>query len=230
MGEHTRGGFAEFLTVPARNLFAIPDSLGWDEAAAAPLTFQTAWRARVTRGRVSAGDVLLVTGGSGGVATAAIQIGRYLGARVFALTSGPENVQRVEALGASRGIDRETEDMVAVIRDETDGRLADVVLDSVGEAVWKAALRCMASGGRLVTYGATTGPRVEINLRHVFWKQLEILGSTMATVQEFERVMGLVAEGELTPVVDRVLPLEDASAAHRALEEGQVFGKLVLRP
>ena len=230
IGEHTSGGFAELLTVPARNLFAIPDSLGWDGAAAAPLTFQTAWRALVTRGRLSAGEVLLVTGGSGGVATAAIQIGRYLGARVLALTSGRENVSRVVALGADRGIDRHTEDVVAVVREETDGRGADVVLDSVGESLWDTALSCLGTGGRIVTYGATTGAIAEINLRHVFWKQLEILGSTMATMEEFERVMGLVAAGELTPVVGRVLPLDEASGAHRALEEGQVFGKLVLRP
>lgn len=230
IGEHTPGGFAELLTVPASNLFAIPDSLGWEQAAAAPLTFQTAWRALVTRARLTAGEVLLVTGGSGGVATAAIQIGRHLEARVFALTSGPENVRRVVELGADRGIDRQTEDVVAVIREETNGRQADVVLDSVGEALWKTVLRSLAPGGRLVTYGATTGARVEIDLRHMFWKQLEVLGSTMATAREFDQVMGLVTSGALTPVVDRVLPLTEASDAHRVLEEGQVFGKLVLRP
>ncbi len=229
LGEHVRGGTAERVRVPARNLFRLPADIPWESAAAAPLVFQTAWRA-LRRGRLAKGETLLVTGASGGVSTAAVQIGRHLGARVLALTSGDGNARRVAELGADAAIDRLRSDLVPEVRELTDGRGVDVVLDSVGEAIWTDCLRCLAPGGRLVTYGATTGPKAALDIRHVFWKQLAIVGSTMASRDEFEEVMALVVAGELAPIVDEVLPLERIREAHRRLEGGEVFGKLVLTP
>ncbi len=230
IGEHVAGGTADRVRVPAVNLYRIPDSLEFESAAAAPLVYQTAWRAVRSRARLSADETLLVTGGSGGVSTAAIQIGAHLGARVIALTSGPENARRCAALGADVVLDRLNSDFVAEIRACTGGVGVDVIIDSVGEALWSDCMRCLGPNGRLVTYGATTGARGSLDIRHVFWKQLQVIGTTMASRREFEDVMRLVAQGELRPVVDSVLPLEQIRQAHEALEAGQVFGKLVLVP
>ena len=230
LGEHVRGAAAELVRVPATNLFRIPEDLPFEAAAAAPLVFQTAWRALKTRGRLREDETLLVTGASGGVATAGVQIGRYLGARVLAITSGPENVKRIEELGADLGIDRLTEDLDARIREAVAGRGVDVVLDSVGEALWKTISRALGPDGRIVVYGATTGAKVPLHLSHVFWKQLSVIGSTMSSRAEFEEVMALVADGTLEPVLDDVLPLDQIREAHERLEAGNVFGKLVLTP
>lgn len=230
LGEHVPGAAAELVRVPATNLFGLPDDLALETAAAAPLAFQTAWRALKTRGRLREGETLLVTGASGGVATAGIQIGRHLGARVLAITSGPENVKRVEELGADVAIDRLSEDVDARIAEAVAGRGVDVALDSVGEALWKTVNRALGPDGRVVIYGATTGSRVTLHLSHVFWKQLSVIGSTMSSRAEFEEVMSLVADGTLKPVLDEVLPLDEIRAAHERLEAGTVFGKLVLTP
>lgn len=230
LGEHVRGSAAELVRVPATNLFRIPGDYPFERAAAAPLVFQTAWRALTTRGRLRDGETLLVTGASGGVATAGVQIGRHLGARVLAVTSGDENAARVAGLGADVVIDRRAEDVDARIRDETAGRGVDVVLDSVGEAMWKTVTRAVGPDGRIVVYGATTGPKVSLHLAHVFWKQQSVIGSTMSSRREFEEVMSLVVDGTLEPVLDDVLPLERIREAHERLEAGRVFGKLVLTP
>lgn len=230
LGEHVAGGTAERVRVAARNLFRIPESLDFVTAAAAPLAYQTAWRALTTRGGLRAKDTVLVTGGSGGVSTAAIQICLALGAEVLAVTSGPENKRRLEDLGVRRVFDRSAESFVDGVLDHTNGRGADLVVDSVGEAVWRDCLRCLNRLGRLVTYGATTGARGAVEIRHMFWKQQTVLGSTMATRAEFEDVMARVAAGELRPVVGQVLPLEAIREAHEQLENGRVFGKLVLQP
>lgn len=230
IGEHMRGGFAELVAVPARNLFAIPDELPWATAAAAPLVYQTAWRALMTRARLRAGETVLVTGASGGVSTAGIQIAKRAGASVYAVTSGPENVARVRGLGADVVIDRLEEDFSKRVWAETGKRGVDVILDSVGEAMWDGCLRSLAPLGRMVVYGRTTGSKGSISIPHLFWKQYAVMGSTMAGVADFEKVMGLVAAGELDPVVHDVLPLERARDAYRLLAEGGVFGKLVLTP
>lgn len=228
LGEHVPGAAAELVRIPATNLFRIPEGLAFESAAAAPLAFQTAWRALTTRGRLRADETLLVTGASGGVATAGVQIGRHLGARVLAITSGAENVARVRELGADVAIDRLSEDVDARIRDAVAGRGVDVVLDSVGEALWNTVNRALGPDGRIVVYGATTGAKVGLHLAHLFWKQLSVIGSTMSSRAEFEEVMSLVADGTLAAVVDDVLPLERIREAHERLEAGDVFGKLVL--
>lgn len=230
LGEHIRGGMAEKVVVPARNLLPIPDGFPFEQAAAAPLVFQTAWRALVGRSHLRPGETLLVTGASGGVSTGAIQIGKLAGATVYAVTSGSENARRVAELGADLVIDRREEEFSRRVWEETGKRGVDVVLDSVGEAVWEGAVRALAPGGRLVTYGATTGAEGRVNIRRLFWRQLQVIGSTMASRSEFEEVMRLVFAGRLKPVVDDVLRLERIREAHERLERGEVFGKLVLRP
>ena len=230
LGEHVAGGTAERVRVAARNLYRIPDDLEFRVAAAAPLAYQTAWRALKTRGGLARGDSVLVTGASGGVSTAAIQISKLLGARVLAVTSGPDNVSRVQELGADVVFDRLETDFAEDVKAHTEGRGVDLVLDSVGEATWAQCLRSLSRLGRMVTYGATTGPRGAVEIRHMFWKQISVAGSTMATRSEFEAVMQHVVAGDLAPVVGDVLPLSAIREAHEALEAGRVFGKLVLEP
>ena len=229
LGEHTQGGFAEFVVAPAASLYRIPDDYDAVRAAAAPLAYLTAWRALTTRARLQPGESVLITGASGGVASAAIQIAKYLGAHVFAVTTG-ENLERVLALGADTVYDRNQGDYGKQLWRDTGKRGVDVVLDSVGSATWQTNLRSMARLGRLVVYGATTGPMAETDLRVLFWKQLEILGTTMSTHEEFCEVMDLVFSGQLQPVIDSVVPLSEARAAHERLERGEQFGKIVLVP
>lgn len=231
LGEHTQGGFAEYVAVPAANLLSVPEHVSFETAAAAGLVFVTAWRGLMSRARLRAGERVLITGASGGVSTAAIQIAKMAGATVYAVTSGPENVERVKALGADRVYDRKrVDDFSREVWRDTDKKGVHVVLDAVGEAIWPQCLKALAVGGRLVTYGATTGARGVTEIRVVFWKQLSILGSTMGTPEEFREVMRLVFDGTLAPVIHEVLPLAEAARAHEMLESGGVFGKLVLVP
>ncbi|MEJ2311044.1 MAG: zinc-binding dehydrogenase [Gemmatimonadales bacterium] len=229
LGEHVTGALAERVCVPSGNLLHLPDGFPARRAAAAPLVFQTAWRALVTRARLRAGETVLVTGASGGVSTAAIQIAKRLEAKVIAATSGPY-LEAVRALGADHVIDRGTEDLSTAVRRLTERRGVDVALDSVGEKTWKKTVGSLARNGRLVTYGATTGAEGCQDVRLVFWKQLQIIGSTMASHSEFVEVMGLVFDGSLEPVVDVVWPLERIGEAHERLEAGEAFGKIVLTP
>jgi NADPH:quinone reductase-like Zn-dependent oxidoreductase len=230
IGEHTDGGFAEFVAVPAENVHPIPDTLSFEAAAALPVSYQTAWRAVVSRGRVRAGEEVLVLGASGGTAIAAVQVAKLCGARVYAVTSGAENVARLRELGADVVYDRTEVDFSKEVYRDTGKRGVDVVVENVGEATWKGSVRALAKGGRLVTYGATTGPRAEVDLRVLFWKQVEIIGTTMASRAEFAEMLRVVFRGDLHPVIDRVLPLERAREAHERLEEGGQFGKIVLVP
>ncbi len=230
IGEHTQGGHADYAIVPSDNLVALPEAVSYRTAAAAGLAYVTAWRGLISRGGVQAGDRVLVTGASGGVSTAAIQIARLVGATVFAVTSGPDNVARVAALGADRVYDRLTTDWSRALHADTDKAGVDVVLDSVGGPMWTPCVRALAAGGRLVTYGATSGPESQQDIRRVFWKQLSILGTTMGNRAEFVAVMERVFAGALEPVVADVLDLDGVSSGHERLEQGGVFGKLVVEP
>ncbi|MGH7504378.1 MAG: zinc-binding dehydrogenase, partial [Longimicrobiales bacterium] len=229
IGEHTQGGFAEFVAVPAANLYPIPTGFDFDRAAAAPLAFLTSWRGLITRGRLRPGESALITGASGGTGSAAVQIAKLAGAHVFAVTTA-ENVDRVRALGADVVYDRMTVDYSREVWRDTGKRGVDVIFDSVGEATWQGNVRAAARGGRIVVYGATTGHDAAIDMRQLFWKQLEILGTTMSNRAEFRTVMDLIIAGRLDPVIDVVWPLDQASAAHERLEAGRQFGKIVLRP
>jgi len=230
LGEHTQGGFAEYVLVPAANVLELPEGFPASEAAAAGLVFVTAWRGLLTRGGLKAGEKVLITGASGGVGTAAVQIARMAGAKVYAVTSGPDNVRRVQALGADVVYDRKKVQFSREVWQDTGKKGVDLVFDAVGEEIWEQCLRALAVRGRLVTYGATTGARGSTEIRVVFWKQLSILGTTMGTPAEFRKVMRLVFEGRLSPVISEVIPLDDARRAHELLESGTVFGKLVLVP
>ena len=230
LGEHTQGGFAEYAIVPASNVLELPEDFPAEKAAAAGLVYVTAWRALMTRAQLRAGERILITGASGGVGTAAIQIAVSAGAKVYALTGGEKKVRLLEELGAHVVYDRHKVDFSREVWRETAKRGVHVVFDTVGEAVWPQALRTLGHGGRLVTSGATTGSRGVTEIRLVFWKQLTIMGSTMGTPAEFRQVMRLVFSGSLEPVIHSVMPLDETRKAHEMLEAGEVFGKIVLVP
>jgi NADPH:quinone reductase-like Zn-dependent oxidoreductase len=228
LGEHVWGGLAEMVVVPAHRLHRKPAALSWAEAAAFPLVFQTAWRALITRAALRAGETVVILGSSGGVGTAAVQIARLAGARVIAVTSSPSRCQTVIGLGAHVAIDRQAESWSKAVWRETGKRGADVVVENVGAPTWRDSVRATARGGRIVTYGATAGPIAEMDLRYVFWRQIAILGTTMATDGEFAAVMNAIEAGTLRPVVGEVMPLTEAARAQEMLEAGQVPGKIVL--
>ena len=227
LGLRSQGGYAELVTVPATSLVPIPDHIGFVEAAAFPLTFLTAWHMLVTRAQIRRGDTVLVLAGGSGVGQAAIQIARLHGARVFA-TSGPSKMDRTKALGAEMVFDHYASDFGREIRQITSGRGVDVVVEHVGEATWDRSVRALANGGRLVTCGATTGATAGVDLTHLFARQLSLLGSYMGARAELLAAAPHFFAGHLTPVIDEVVPLPEAAAAHRRLEAGQQFGKIVL--
>jgi NADPH:quinone reductase-like Zn-dependent oxidoreductase len=230
IGEHTQGGFAEYCVVPIANLVEVPREISFREAAAASLVGVTAWRGLMVRGALHAGERVLITGASGGVSSIAIQMARLAGAEVYAVTSGADNVAKAKDLGAHTVYDRHEVDWGRLIFKDTGKRGVDLVLDSVGEAVWPSCLRALAVGGRLVTFGATTGAAGNTEIRLVFWKQLSILGSTMGSPRDYRNAMNLVFQGKVEPVIHSVLPLGEARKAHEILEAGEVFGKIVLEP
>jgi NADPH:quinone reductase-like Zn-dependent oxidoreductase len=230
LGEHTNGGFAEFVAVPATGAYPIPDSMPFEEAAALPISYQTAWRALVTRAALKPGEDVLVIGASGGTAVASIQVAKLMGARVFAVTRGAQSVSRVRDVGADVVYDRDKVDFSREVYRDTGKRGVDVVVENVGEATWQGSVRALARNGRLVTYGATAGPKATTDLRLVFWKQLQIIGTTMASRAEFEAMLRVAVQGGFKPVIDTVMPLTEAAAAHERLEAGEQFGKIVLVP
>lgn len=230
VGEHGDGGYAELVKVPARNLMRMPDDFSFEEAAAAPLTFLTAWRMLITRARLRAGEDILILGASGGVGTAALQIAKLAGARVFVTGGSEDKLQKLEELGADELINYQDVDFSKDVYQRTGKRGVDVVVENVGEATFKGSVRALRKGGRLVTCGATTGPKGEVDLRLLFWNQLELIGSTMGTRAEFDDVMNLVWERKLAPIVHRTFPLSDAQTAHETMANGDFFGKLLLTP
>ena len=233
IGEHYRGGYADYISVDAANIVPVPkhSELEFNELASAPLTFMTAWRMLMPKAKVKPGDDVLIIGIGGGVALAALQIAKLAGARVIVTSSSDEKLEKAEKLGASIGINyRDNPDFHKEVFSITNRRGVDIVVDSVGEATWEKSLRSLTKGGRLVTCGATTGPNVSTNINLVFWKQIEILGSTMGSRAELRDVLKLVFNGKLKPIVDRALPLSKAQEAHELLEKGRQFGKLVLNP
>jgi NADPH:quinone reductase-like Zn-dependent oxidoreductase len=230
LGEHTDGGFAEFVAAEADHVYRIPDEMAFEDAAAIPISYMTAWRALVTRAALKPGEDVLVIGASGGTALAAVQIARLMGARVFAVTKGAEKVERIRELGADVVYDRAEMDWAKAVFKDTDRRGVDVVVENVGTPTWAGSVRALANGGRLVTYGGTGGPRVELDIRSVFWRQVQVIGTTMASRGEFEDLLRVIFAGRLRPVVDSVMALDDARAAHERLEAGGQLGKVVLVP
>lgn len=228
LGLQSDGGYAELVSVPAENVIPIPDALDTIRAAAFPLTFLTAWHMLVTRAAVREGDVVLVLAGGSGVGQAAIQLARHFGARVFA-TAAPAKADRTRALGAEQVFDHYQGDFARDVRRATGGRGADIVVEHVGRATWERSVRALASGGRLVTCGATTGAGGSLDLQHLFARQLSILGCYMGRFAELRAAAALLFEGRVAPVIDEVFPLSRAADAQRRLEEKGQFGKIVLQ-
>ncbi len=230
MGEDISGGYCEKIVVPAQNVVATPKSLAFADAAAIPTTFLTAWQMLTRKAPVKPGDDVLVVAAGSGVGVAAVQIAKLHGARVIATASSDEKLARARALGADETINHATQDLVAEVKRLTGKRGVDIVFEHVGAAVWPKLILATARGGRIVTCGATSGWDARTDLRHVFFRQLEILGSTMGAKGDLFPILEHVGAGRLTPVVDRTMPLSEARAAHRLLEERSIFGKIVLVP
>ncbi len=227
VGEHMDGTHAELIAVPAEYVHPIPDGVSFEEAAAFPLVFATAYRMLATRAGLREGEWVLVWGIGAGVATAALAIAKALGARVVVTSTSDEKLARARELGADAAV-RTDGDVVDEVRALTGGRGVDVVVEHVGEATWKTSLQAVRKEGRIAVCGATSGPNPPANLHRIFWKQLAIFGSTMGTREDFRSTYDLVASGRARPVVDRVFPLTEAKAAHEYLESGRQFGKVVL--
>jgi NADPH:quinone reductase-like Zn-dependent oxidoreductase len=229
LGEHTQGGYAQHVVVPDANLVAYPANLPFTEVAAVPLVFLTAWQMVVDKARVRPGQTVLVQAAGSGVSSAAIQIAKLHGARVIATAGSDAKAERALALGADHVINYTTQDFVTEVKALTGKRGVDVVIEHVGGEVMARSVVATASGGRIVTCGATTGYEPTIDLRHVFFRQIEILGSTMGSKGSLFVILEHVKAGRLKPVVDRVLSLWEAADGHRALEERAAFGKIVLQ-
>lgn len=230
LGENVGGGYCERICVPQANLVAKPENLGMIEAAAVPLTFLTAWQMVVTRGRVAPGDTVLVHAVGSGVGVAALQIAKLHGARVVALASTDAKLERARELGADATVRTADPDWPKQVRalPWVGKRGLDLVVEHTGKDTWSASIELARRGGTVVTCGASSGWDATTDLRHVFFRQIQILGSTMGSKASLHRIMALCGEGKLRPVVDRVFPLADAAAAHRHLESRAQFGKVVL--
>jgi len=228
IGEHGDGTNAELIAVPATNVHPIPEGLSFEDAAAFPLVFETAYRMLVTRAGLREGEWVLAWGIGGGVSTAALAIAKALGACVLVTSSSDAKLERARDLGADATVNHATDDVKAAVQEATDGHGIDVVVENVGEATWATSLQVAAPGGRITVCGATSGPNPPAALHRIWWKQLSILGSTMGTGEDFAGAYELVASGRAVPVVDSVLPLEEIRAAHERLEAGEQLGKIVL--
>ena len=228
LGYQSDGGYAEYVRVPLANLIPVPPHVGFVDAAAFPLTFLTAWHMLFNRARVQEGDVVLVLAAGSGVGHAAVQLARHAGAFVIATAGSPGKLDLAATLGADATVDHAAGDIAAEVRRITSGRGADIVIEHVGKATWQASVKCLAKGGRVVTCGATTGYDTGLDLRHLFGRQLSLLGSYMGEKSELLKAARLFFGGLVRPVVDRVFPLADAAAAQRYLEERRQFGKIVL--
>jgi len=228
IGEHGDGTNAQLIAVPETNLYPIPGGLSFEEAAAFPLVFETAYRMLVTRAALQEGEWVLLWGIGSGVSTAGLAIAHALGARTIVTSSSDAKLARARELGADVAVNHSTGDVGAAVKEATEGRGADVVVEHVGEATWKKSLDAAAYGGRIAVCGATTGPNPPAALHRIWWKQLSILGSTMGRKDDFEGAYRLIAEGRARPVVDEVVPLSEIRAAHARLEAGEQLGKIVL--
>lgn len=228
VGEHCAGTVAEYVVVPAENLAPVPAAMPWSQAAAFSLATLTAWRMLVTRARLQPGETVLIWGIGGGVALAALQIARLIGARTIVTSGTEEKLDAALTLGADVALNHRQVDVAAEVRKQTRGLGADVVVDSVGEQSWPGSLRALRRGGRMAVCGATSGPVVSLDLRRLFWHGWNILGSTLGSRREYAEVVRLATQGSLWPVVDKVVPLEESLGAFERLQRGEQMGKLVI--
>jgi NADPH:quinone reductase-like Zn-dependent oxidoreductase len=230
LGNGVDGGNCELIAVPAATVIAIPAALDFNQAASVPLVFVTAWHMLVGRAGVRPGQTVLVLGASSGVGIAAIQIAKLFHCRVITTAGDEAKLEKGRALGADFGINHYKQKISEEVRKITNKEGVDIVVEHVGAATWDESVKSLKSGGTLVTCGATTGPSAGIDLRYLFARQLSLLGSYMGTMGELHEVLSHVFAGRLKPVVDRVFPLKDLRAAHELLENGQMFGKIVVNP
>jgi len=230
LGNAVDGGNCELIAVPAANVVPIPDSLDFNQAASVPLVFVTAWHMLVTRAAIRPGQTVLVLGASSGVGIAAIQIAKLFQCRVITTAGDETKLEKARALGADFGINHYQQKISDEVRKITSKAGVDIVVEHVGAATWDESVKSLKSSGTLVTCGATTGPEVKIDLRHLFARQLSLLGSYMGTMADLHEVLGHVFAGRLKPVLDRTFPLKDLRAAHEYLEKSRMFGKVVVNP
>lgn len=230
LGYQSEGGYAEYVTVPASNLIPIPDHITDVDAAAFPLAFLTAWQMLFTRARLSPADTVLVLAAGSGVGQAAIQLAKAFHARVIATAGTDAKLAKARELGADEVVNHYRDDLVSTVRSVTANRGVDIVVEHVGTATWEKSVRCLARGGRVVTCGATTGYQASLDLRHLFARQLSLLGSYMGAKGELLQAAGLFFKGVVRPAVDRTFPLAEAAKAQMRLESSEQFGKIVLVP
>jgi 2-desacetyl-2-hydroxyethyl bacteriochlorophyllide A dehydrogenase len=230
LGEHLRGGAAEYLKIAVENLATIPDDVDFAEAAAPLLVSLTAWRMLMHQAGLRAGESVLVVGAGGGVNSMAIQIAKLAGAFVYVVASNPQKAERAQQLGADVVLDRSQVDWVKKVYQLTSRRGVDVVVDNVGQATIMSSMQAVARGGRIVIVGNTSGPQADIDIRFIFGKQISLIGSTMGSHQDFRDVLDLLWSGKLKPVIHKVMPLSEGVKAYKMMEEGKHFGKIVLTP
>jgi len=230
LGEHRRGGAAEYLIVPAGNLAVIPENIDYPEAAAPLLVGLTAWRMLMHQAALRAGESVLVVGAGGGVNSMAIQIARLAGATVYVVASNTEKSERARELGADVVLDRSQVDWGKEIFKLTSRRGVDVVVDNVGQATITKSMQAVARGGRIVIVGNTSGPQAEIDIRFIFGKQISLIGSTMGSHQDFRDILDLLWAGKIKPVIHQVIPLREGCDAYKMMEAGEHFGKILLAP
>lgn len=229
LGENTAGAYAEFVKAPAENAFAIPKGMSFDEAAAVPLVFLTAWHMLVHQVGIKPGDTILILAAGSGVGSAAIQIAKLFGATIFATASSDVKLQKAAELGADELINYKEDDFLEKVRHLTGKQGVDIVFEHVGQSTWERSIKALRKGGTLVTCGATTGYQAMTDLRYVFFKELRILGNLMGRRADLRAALNFFPE-KLKPIIDRVLPLEQASVAHELMGQRQQFGKIVLNP
>jgi NADPH:quinone reductase-like Zn-dependent oxidoreductase len=228
IGYQSEGGYAEFVTVPVENIVPIPDHIGFREAAAFPMTFLSAWHMLVTKAALRPGETVLILAGGSGLGQAGVQVALAQGARVIVTAGSAEKLARARELGAHEVIDHYEQDIAKEVRRFTDRRGVDVVFEHVGQATWEPSMKSLRRGGRLVTCGATTGPSVSMDIRHLFSRQISLIGSYMGSKGELLRAAELFFDGRFSPVIDGTFPLEAAADAQRRLEDKSQFGKVVL--
>lgn len=229
LGERLDGTYAEYVRLPGKNCFPIPPGLSFEEAAAFPLVFITVWRMLVTNAGLKPGEHVLILGIGGGVATAALQLAKHMGAHVIVTSGSDEKLELAKNWGADHGINYRRSDFAKEVRVLTEKRGVDVAVDCVGGNSWGKSLAALAKGGRLVTCGATAGADPPTDIRRIFWNHLKIFGSTLGSRDEFRQLLAFMQNSEVRPIIDQLFPLRDAAEAQRRLEEGRQFGKIVLQ-
>ena len=228
LGERRHGTYAEYVSVPGKNCFAIPAGLSFEEAAAFPLVYVTLWRLLITQAELRPGESLLIVGG-GGIATAALLVAASLATHIIIASGNAEKLAKAKMLGAEHGINYRHTDFAKEVRSLTGKRGVDVVVDCVGGESWSKSLASLARGGRLVTCGTVAGAAAATDLRRIFWNHLKIFGAAAGTREEFRQLLNFFAVSGAKPIIDRIYPLHDAAKAHQRMEKGESFGKIVLR-